>query len=464
MTNILYLLSQKVQDWKQKVRLFFKYNNIFMFLADSMIKRLANKLKRLGEQLEQANQHLNSGYKQNSELKETNKHLQTQLKLKQMEIEEFEIRFKSLQEQKQTSHIEIVREAPQILRVKEPPLIHTEYKQDPELIRCNQELTLQIEESLQFEQMAKEKVIKLESQNAQLMNKINELESRPPKTVIKERIVVKIERITPPSIAPRLELLFDKYKSYRDDLSNRLVFTCLKMNAAASKFKRLGEQRKDKVMVNQKLEIVDGTYEVFKYMRSTISKWMMSLFSDAMSKANQRHMNSFKLFQVGLIKQKKQGFYSGIMVATYARLKNLIQDDIPSIKWEEKYSYMGKELHHTEKMDLKNFDLEKVKLLRLETDKGDVDDENAKNKLNELEQWVEDTLFCVVIKRRYGDWSRDQNTLFLFRLLAVLYKVELAKATSVNLNKDVKISDTEPMVNDDLTCVLECKVVSALMM
>jgi hypothetical protein len=29
-----------------------------------------------------------------------------------MEIEEFEIRFKSLQEQKQTSHIEIVREAP----------------------------------------------------------------------------------------------------------------------------------------------------------------------------------------------------------------------------------------------------------------------------------------------------------------------------------------------------------------
>jgi hypothetical protein len=46
---------------------------------------------------------------------------------------------------------------------------------------------------------------------------------------------------------------------------------------------------------------------------------------------------------------------------------------------------MGKELHHTEKMDLKNFDLEKVKLLRLETDKGDVNDENAKNKLNELE-------------------------------------------------------------------------------
>jgi hypothetical protein len=40
-----------------------------------MIKRLANKLKRLGEQLEQANKHLNSGYKQNSELKETNKHL-----------------------------------------------------------------------------------------------------------------------------------------------------------------------------------------------------------------------------------------------------------------------------------------------------------------------------------------------------------------------------------------------------
>jgi len=44
-----------------------------------------------------------------------------------------------------------VREAPEIIRVKEPPVIHTEFKQDPEIIKLNHELTLQIEESLKLE-------------------------------------------------------------------------------------------------------------------------------------------------------------------------------------------------------------------------------------------------------------------------------------------------------------------------
>lgn len=184
-------------------------------------------------------------------------------------------------------------------------MIHTEYKQDPEIIKLNKELTLQIEESLQLEQIAKERVASLESQNKELLGKLSELESRPPRTVFKEKIVERVERIEPPPMGPRLELLFNKYKSYRDDLSNEMIFRCLKLNAAASKYKRLYENRKEKVLVNQKLEIVDGTFYVFEYMRATVVKWILDLFVCAMNKANQRHLNSFKLFQSNLNKLKK---------------------------------------------------------------------------------------------------------------------------------------------------------------
>ena len=65
-----------------------------------MIKSLAKKLKRLGDQLAQANDHLNSSYKKNDDLKDQVRNLQTKYNVKELEIQELEIRYKSLQEQK----------------------------------------------------------------------------------------------------------------------------------------------------------------------------------------------------------------------------------------------------------------------------------------------------------------------------------------------------------------------------
>jgi hypothetical protein len=114
-------------------------------------------------------------------------------------------------------------------------------------------------------------------------------------------------------------------------------------------------------------------------------------------------MNSFKLFQGSLTKAKKQDIQNMIIMTAYARLKNLIQDEIPSIRWEKKYSYMNKELDKKQISNLNNFNIEKVKQLR----KSESNSRVGETEVSELEEWVEDTLFCVVVKRRYGDWSRD---------------------------------------------------------
>lgn len=253
-----------------------------------------------------------------------------------------------------------MKEAPQILRVKEPPLLQTEFTQDPELIKLNQQLTIQIEESLQLEQTAKERAARFESENISLKAKIQELESRPARVVVKERIVEKVERIQPQPVGPRLELLFSKFKSYHDDVVRSCVFQCLRLNAESRKFQRLSESRKEKVLVNQKLEIVDGTLQVFEHLRSSLSKIGLDIFIQSMDKASQRHMNSFKLFQTNLNEAKKKGLHSFITFGIYSRLKNLVQDEIPQLNWQEKYSYMEREIDGNKAIDLKNLDLDKV--------------------------------------------------------------------------------------------------------
>ena len=176
-------------------------------------------------------------------------------------------------------------------------------------------------------------------------------------------------------------------------------------------------------------------------------------------------MNSFKLFQANLNQAKKEGLHTVITFGIYSRLKNLVQDEIPQLNWQEKYAYMERELEGSKVVDLKNIDLEKVQLLK--KSEG-VDESEPKS---DLERWAEDTLFCVVVKRRYGDWSLDQNVLYLFRLLAISYKILVARAQSKAAspsNESQKIGEThsEPseVVSRNLIAVLESKIVSAMMM
>ena len=75
-----------------------------------------------------------------------------------------------------------------------------------------------------------------------------------------------------------------------------------------------------------------------------------------------------------------------------------------------------------------------------------------------MNDWVEDTLFCVILRKRYDTYTNERNVLFLFRLLAIVYKIK-------QTNRQLSFKGEElKQLDDDLRCVLECKVVNGLML
>lgn len=94
----------------------------------------------------------------------------------------------------------------------------------------------------------------------------------------------------------------------------------------------------EKVMINQKLEVIDGTFDVWIYLRETMVDWLFEVFIRSADRAAQRKMNSFVLFKCNMEDLKKNSNdINVILINVYARLKNLIYDDIPKIIWEQKY-------------------------------------------------------------------------------------------------------------------------------
>lgn len=70
-----------------------------------------------------------------------------------------------------------------------------------------------------------------------------------------------------------------------------------------------------------------------------------------------------------------------------------------------------------------------------------------------INEWVEDTLFCVILRKRYDKkGGLDKNILFLFRLLAILYRITYP------------IKGDPLKIDDDLLVVLESKIVNAAML
>jgi len=127
-----------------------------------------------------------------------------------------------------------------------------------------------------------------------------------------------------------------------------------------------------------------------------------------------------------------------ILVSVYARLKNLIYDEIPRLEWDKKYDLP----ENIPKDKLVSFEPEKVKNLKTNFDIRD-----------NINEWVEDTMFCVILRKKYDNKaSPDNNILYLFRLLAILYRTTYPlRGPPLEIDSDIRI-------------VLECKIVNACML
>lgn len=116
----------------------------------------------------------------------------------------------------------------------------------------------------------------------------------------------------------------------------------------------------------------------------------------------------------------------------------MIYDEIPKLEWDKKYDLP----ENIPKDKLVSFEPEKIKNLKTNFDVRD-----------NINEWVEDTMFCVILRKRYDNKaSPDKNILYLFRLLAILYRTTYPlRGPPLEMDNDIRI-------------VLECKIVNACML
>lgn len=108
----------------------------------------------------------------------------------------------------------------------------------------------------------------------------------------------------------------------------------------------------------------------------------------------------------------------------FSRLKNLVYDDIECIEWEVKYK-IPKILPKDRVLD---FAPEKLKDLKRGID--------VKDNVN---QWVQDTIFNTILRKKFDKYSDDKQILFLYRLLAILYRISFPiKGHSLQIDTDVR--------------------------
>lgn len=191
------------------------------------------------------------------------------------------------------------------------------------------------------------------------------------------------------------------------------------------------------MLINQKLEVIDGTFDVWIYFREAMVDWLFDIFVRSADRAAQRKMNSFVLFKCNMedLKKGNNDFFVMLM-NVYARMKNLIYDDIPKIVWETKYN-MPNPLPKDKLMHLSPEEFKKLKA-----------NQDIRDNINE---WVEDTLFACILRKRYDHSDKDKTLLYLYRLLAIKYRITYPlKGESFKLD-------------DDLRIVLESKICNAAM-
>lgn len=337
-------------------------------------------------------------------------------------------------EMKKRPTVEIVQEPPKVVRINEPNMREIRYEKDPYLIEQNARLSRELEQTLIEEQNAKNDLADKIREMNRLQALIAELRAMPPRVVLQDKIVTR-DVIRPTKIGERVDRLFDIYKKNHDQMALRLAQDMVYYYGQFRKFEKLAKESREKVLINQKLEIIDGTFDVWIYLREAMVDWLFEIFVRSSDRAAQRTMNSFVLFKCNMEDLKKNGndFYV-MLINVYARLKNLIYDDIPKIVWEQKY-----EIPKTLPKD-KLLNLSPEAFKKLKANQGIRDNING---------WVEDTMFSVILRKQYDHNDKDKTLVYLYRLLAIKYRITYPlKGESFKLD-------------DDLRIVLESKICNA---
>jgi hypothetical protein len=118
---------------------------------------------------------------------------------------------------------------------------------------------------------------------------ISQLKSRPPEKVVMEKIVTK-EVVRNSRIGEPLDILMTRYKARCDEQNKRLALNMLYYYRLFNHYRKLALERKEKVIVTQKLEVIDGTFSIWIWLRESIVGWLMEIFVRSTDRAHKRKM------------------------------------------------------------------------------------------------------------------------------------------------------------------------------
>lgn len=209
-------------------------------------------------------------------------------------LQERDTEIDRLHNMKQIGRVEYIKEAPEVVRIRDPPIKEIQYEQDPFLLEQLARLKKELEIALQHEQTAKLDLRDKIQENARLRREIEELKALPPKTVTIDKIIPVVKEI-PGKIGRPLEILMDRFASYQNERLKGTIFFMLYYHHLFRKYYKLSMQRKEKVIVNQKLEVVDGTFDVWTSLRGEIVDWLFNIFVVSADKAHIRKMYLFSI-------------------------------------------------------------------------------------------------------------------------------------------------------------------------
>ena len=327
------------------------------------------------------------------------------------------------------------------LAAKEPPKVEriyesskeVKYESDPYIIQKNNELSKELETALSEEAKAKKQIEELRL----LLENSNNIQTRAEKDDKYQSL---------------LNFILGT-KSFTNHKNDALVFHLLKMNADNKRLLKMQKEQENMVLVNQKLEIIDGTLALYYDFVSTFLKFVYDIFKTSTDLSFKKKLNSFIVFKEKLIEIKSKANYFGIIATFFFRLKNLVYEDLPKLK-VIKYDTNDQPIESELDLDVEDFSknidpTSKVKKPTLVSKKTTdefhvnvrpVDFPKTANK-QQMDEWIKNTLVITIKKYKQDKEGWDKYLLYIFRLLTIKYRVDfpMVKNNKIEVDKDLMI-------------------------
>lgn len=332
------------------------------------------------------------------------------------------------------------------LSVKEPPKIERiyevnkeiKYETDPYILQKNNELNRELEIALREEAKAKKQLEELRLMLENNNRRDNESDDN--------------------SKYQNLLNFIIKTKTFTNHKNDALIFYMLKINAENSRLLKLQKDNENMVLVNQKLEIIDGTLALYYDFVGTFLKFIYEIFKTSTDTSFKKKLNSFIVFKEKLIELKSRANYFSLISTFFFRLKNLVYEDLPKLK-VIKYDANNNPTESLLNLDVEDYHkgentiynskkptlVSKKVIDEFNVNVKPVDFPKTTNR-QQMDEWIKTTLITTIQKYKQDKESWDKYLLYVFRLLTIRYRIDfpMVKGTRIEVNKDLmNILDTK---------------------